>query len=267
MPTPSPPAASAAAHKVVKKNKPTHAGHDSADDAATKAADANATAKLAAANAKAANAKTASASPTTTTTTSTTTKAPTTVASADKEPKNDSKSDSKSDSKNEGKNEGKTAEPSGAATGATAGQASGSAGSTAADSAGVEAGHEIRVTSKPVGADVALDGVSVGKTPYSGSIADVSAPHAIAVKKDGFEPFEQMISASSAWTKTKLPKGKPGPQVLKISAKLKQVGGGEGKSASEARASSAEGASKGEATRSDRPLPPSEEGSPKDTPP
>jgi uncharacterized protein (TIGR02266 family) len=127
--------------------------------------------------------------------------------------------------------------------------------------------HEIRVTSKPVGADVALDGQTVGKTPYSVGIADVTAPHFIAVRKEGFEPFEQMISASSAWSKTKGAKGKPAVLVLKISAKLKQVAGSESRSATVPPAAGSEAPAKIEAPRTDRPLPPSDERAPPGTTP
>jgi hypothetical protein len=116
-----------------------------------------------------------------------------------------------------------------------------------------------------VGADVALDGQTVGKTPYAGAIQDVTAPHFIAVRKDGFEPFEQMISASSAWSKSKGSKGKPGAQILKINAKLKQVGGAaEGKGAAEGSGAPNEAPAKGDVAKPDRPLPPSDETAPKE---
>ncbi|MBC8133679.1 MAG: TIGR02266 family protein [Deltaproteobacteria bacterium] len=105
---------------------------------------------------------------------------------------------------------------------------------TAAPPEGEATAHQIRVTSKPDGADVIVDGQTVGKTPYSVGIADVSGPHSIAVRKDGFEPFEQTISASSAWSKPKVSKGKPPLRVLKISAKLKGIAdSAESKSATE----------------------------------
>ncbi|HEY8926823.1 MAG TPA: PEGA domain-containing protein, partial [Polyangia bacterium] len=86
------------------------------------------------------------------------------------------------------------------------------------------AGHQIRVTSKPPGAEVAIDGQPVGQTPLSTSIADVSSPHFLSVRKEGFETFEQMISATSAWAKTKGAKGQPAVPTLKINAKLKASG-------------------------------------------
>jgi hypothetical protein len=97
-----------------------------------------------------------------------------------------------------------------------------------ADDGAPASGHQIRVTSKPPGADVAIDGQVVGQTPLATSIADVSAPHFLSVRKDGFEPFEQMISSTSAWTKGKVPKGQAAVPTLKINAKLKSTGAGGG---------------------------------------
>lgn len=110
-------------------------------------------------------------------------------------------------------------DPAAASTPATAPAGDGAAAS----------GHQIRVTSKPPGADVAIDGQVVGQTPLATSIADVSAPHFLSVRKDGFEPFEQMISSTSAWAKSKGIKGQAMVPTLKINAKLKStaVGGGD----------------------------------------
>jgi len=94
----------------------------------------------------------------------------------------------------------------------------------AADKAADGAGHQLRVTSKPSGADVSLDGQVIGQTPLAAGIADVSAPHFVSVHKDGYEPFEQMISASSAWAKGKPAKGQPAVPTLKLNAKLKAIG-------------------------------------------
>jgi len=108
-------------------------------------------------------------------------------------------------------------------------------------------GHQIRVTSKPAGADVAIDGQVVGQTPLSTSIADVSSPHFLSVRKEGFETFEQMISATSAWAKTKGAKGQAAVPTLKINAKLKASGGGAAPAAGTAdvkAAAPAEGGSK-----------------------
>ena len=93
-----------------------------------------------------------------------------------------------------------------------------------ADKAVGGAGHQLRVTSKPSGADVSLDGQVIGQTPLAAGIADVSAPHFVSVHKDGYEPFEQMISASSAWAKGKPAKGQPAVPTLKLNAKLKAIG-------------------------------------------
>jgi uncharacterized protein (TIGR02266 family) len=120
--------------------------------------------------------------------------------------------------------EAKPIEPAPAAAVSTTGPEGQPAATTSAGEVEMDS-HQIRITSRPAGADVSLDGQSVGKTPFSVGIADVSAPHFVAVRKDGFEPFEQMISASSAWSKTKATKGKSVVQVLKINAKLKQIGG------------------------------------------
>ena len=86
------------------------------------------------------------------------------------------------------------------------------------------AGHQLRVTSKPSGADVSIDGQVIGQTPLATGIADVSAPHFVSVHKDGYEPFEQMISASSAWAKSKPTKGQPAVPTLKLNARLKAMG-------------------------------------------
>jgi uncharacterized protein (TIGR02266 family) len=124
--------------------------------------------------------------------------------------------------------------------------------------------HQVHVTSKPDGADITLDGQTVGKTPLSASIADITAPHFIAVRKDGFETFEQMISSSSAWSKTKAAKGKGVVQVLKINAKLKPVAGAgtgpaEARPATEPPAPVTDTAPKAEVVKPDRPMPPAEE--------
>jgi hypothetical protein len=86
--------------------------------------------------------------------------------------------------------------------------------------------NQLRVTSNPTGADVVLDGQVVGKTPYAGNDLDITVPHALTVRKDGYEPYEQMISGSSGWKKVKAAKGKPAAQTLKINTKLKRLGGG-----------------------------------------
>lgn len=103
-----------------------------------------------------------------------------------------------------------------------------------------EAGHQLRVTSKPSGADVSIDGQVIGQTPLATGIADVSAPHFVSVHKDGYEPFEQMISASSAWAKSKPAKGQPAVPTLKLNAKLKGMATPEGKAAPSAESAAKE---------------------------
>src|SRR4029079_7901182 len=49
------------------------------------------------------------------------------------------------------------------------------------------AGNFARIISLPSGAEVLIDGQSVGKTPFIGKDIDPSAPHALTVRKDGFE--------------------------------------------------------------------------------
>src|SRR5262249_56849568 len=81
--------------------------------------------------------------------------------------------------------------------------------------------HLLRITSVPAGAEVLVDGASVGRTPYLGKGIDPNAPHAITLKKDGYENHEHMISASD-WSRT----GK-GVQTVKLNVKLRKAGGAE----------------------------------------
>jgi len=76
----------------------------------------------------------------------------------------------------------------------------------------------LKISSTPAGAEVLLDGKSVGKTPYQGKQIDFSAPHAVTVKLDGYEPYEHMIGASD-WTKAK------NVQTAKVAVKLHKAGG------------------------------------------
>jgi uncharacterized protein (TIGR02266 family) len=159
------------------------------------------------------------------------------------------------------------APPAAAAPTPTAPEGQGSSTTTPpAGDADIDA-HQIRITSRPSGADVSLDGQSVGKTPFSVGIADVAAPHFVSVRKDGFEPFEQMISASSDWSKTKAPKGKPVVQVLKINAKLKQLAGTEAKPETGPAAATGDGAPKTDLVKPERPSPPAGERAPATSPP
>jgi uncharacterized protein (TIGR02266 family) len=79
----------------------------------------------------------------------------------------------------------------------------------------------IKISSAPEGAEVIIDGNSVGKTPYSGNDLDPGLPHSITLKKEGFEDHEHMIG-SSDW-----PRAHNGARTLKINAKLRSTGGGE----------------------------------------
>ncbi len=76
----------------------------------------------------------------------------------------------------------------------------------------------LKITSSPTGAEVVIDGSSVGTTPYSSKDVDPTAAHAITVRKDGFEAHERMISGSD-WTKAR-----SGAQSLKMNIKLKRTG-------------------------------------------
>jgi len=77
----------------------------------------------------------------------------------------------------------------------------------------------LKITSSPAGAEVVIDGVPVGTTPFSSKEIAPDANHAITVKKDGFETHERMISGSD-WSR-----GKGGVQSLKFNVKLKRAGG------------------------------------------
>jgi len=76
----------------------------------------------------------------------------------------------------------------------------------------------LKITSSPAGAEVVIDGSSVGTTPYSSKDVDPVTAHAITVRKDGFEAHERMISTSD-WTKSR-----SGAQSLKMNIKLKRTG-------------------------------------------
>jgi uncharacterized protein (TIGR02266 family) len=80
----------------------------------------------------------------------------------------------------------------------------------------------LKITSSPAGAEVVIDGSTVGTTPYSSKDVDPTAAHAITVRKDGFEAHERMISGSD-WTKSR-----SGGQTLKMNIKLKRTGAPEG---------------------------------------
>ena len=59
--------------------------------------------------------------------------------------------------------------------------------------------HKLRITSIPTDAEVLLDGKSVGRTPLFGADIDMSHPHRVVLRKEGYALFEQTITASSEW--------------------------------------------------------------------
>jgi hypothetical protein len=58
-----------------------------------------------------------------------------------------------------------------------------------------------------------------GVTPFSSKEIEPAGTHTIALKKEGFEPQERMISGSD-WSR-----GKGGAQSLKFNIKLRRTGG------------------------------------------
>ncbi|MDB4980756.1 MAG: hypothetical protein JWM82_1508, partial [Myxococcales bacterium] len=76
----------------------------------------------------------------------------------------------------------------------------------------------LKITTTPGGAEVIIDGLSVGTTPYSANDLDPATPHSITLKKDGFEAHDRMIS-SSDWQHAK-----GGAHALKITVKLRSTG-------------------------------------------
>ena len=100
---------------------------------------------------------------------------------------------------------------------ATGGAAAGADAPKTAEAAPAEK-PVLKITSSPTGAEVVIDGSSVGTTPYSSKDVDPTAAHAITVRKDGFEAHERMISGSD-WTKSR-----SGAQSLKMNIKLKRTG-------------------------------------------
>jgi hypothetical protein len=97
--------------------------------------------------------------------------------------------------------------------------ATGGADEAAGAAAEGPAGNVARVISLPTGAEVLIDGQSVGKTPFMGKDIDPASPHALTVRKDGFETYEHMVS-SSDWLK-----GKGPGQALKVVVKLRKTKG------------------------------------------
>jgi len=76
----------------------------------------------------------------------------------------------------------------------------------------------IKITSSPAGADVTIDGTPVGVTPFTSRDVDPASPHAITLKKDGFETHERMVGASD-WSRGH---GST-PPGLKVNVKLRRV--------------------------------------------
>jgi hypothetical protein len=65
---------------------------------------------------------------------------------------------------------------------------------------------------------VLIDGKEVGTTPFVSKDVDPAAPHAITIKKDGYEASERMVSGLD-WSR---PHGNT-PQTLKVNAKLRRA--------------------------------------------
>ncbi|HVR00529.1 MAG TPA: TIGR02266 family protein [Polyangia bacterium] len=80
--------------------------------------------------------------------------------------------------------------------------------------------HILKIASTPGGAEVIVDGNSVGTTPFSAGDVDPALPHSVTIKKEGFEAYEHMIGGSD-W-----PRPKNGVRTLKLNAKLRSTGGG-----------------------------------------
>jgi len=59
--------------------------------------------------------------------------------------------------------------------------------------------HKLRATSIPSEAEVLLDGKLIGRTPLFGAEVDISQAHTLTIRKDGYAPYEQPVSAASAW--------------------------------------------------------------------
>jgi hypothetical protein len=125
----------------------------------------------------------------------------------------------------------RTSGPAGAASAAGNGdgesEAPGGDARGAASKGGGGAIYELKITSKPPGGDVSIDGQVVGKTPFTGNVGDLGSPHFVTIRRDGFELFEQMVGTNSAWVKVKA--GKPGTgstvQQLKLNVKLRPLAG------------------------------------------
>jgi uncharacterized protein (TIGR02266 family) len=89
---------------------------------------------------------------------------------------------------------------------------------SAQPTAAVPAAPILKVASTPAGAEVLIDGTSVGTTPFVSKDVDASSAHAIAVKKDGYETTERTVGAAD-W----LPAHGNAPQSLKVTVKLRRA--------------------------------------------
>jgi uncharacterized protein (TIGR02266 family) len=76
----------------------------------------------------------------------------------------------------------------------------------------------LKISSTPAGAEVLIDGTSVGSTPFTSKTIDPASPHAITVRKDGYEPTERMIGGLD-WSR---PHGNGAPE-LKVNVKLRRA--------------------------------------------
>jgi len=100
--------------------------------------------------------------------------------------------------------------------GETAGGASASAAAATPEPA-APASPTLRIVSAPSGAEVVIDGTSVGKTPLSIKDVDTATTHGLLLKKDGYEPAERAVS-SADWTQSK------SGATAKVTIKLRRVG-------------------------------------------
>jgi uncharacterized protein (TIGR02266 family) len=88
----------------------------------------------------------------------------------------------------------------------------------AAEAPPAEVGPVLKVASTPAGAEVILDGNSIGTTPIADKSIDPAGTHTVTVKKDGFDTQQRMFGKGD-WSKTA-----QGPS-LKMNFKLKRTRG------------------------------------------
>jgi len=67
--------------------------------------------------------------------------------------------------------------------------------------------HQLRVITTPTGAQIAIDGKPVGRSPYVDKTFDVSGMHTVSASKEGFETWEMSVSAEDEWQEVKTAKG------------------------------------------------------------